>query len=90
MMRYEQAKAISGSCKTLVELIETGDHSSTGLTEELGVSKPTICRGVEFLKTQGHAIQAVGVSRRWAYRLLDVSLRESVDGLLDQQGAATG
>lgn len=77
-MRYEQAKAISDSYKTLAELIQTGDYSSTGLAEELGVYLD-----VEFLKTRGHPIQAVGVSRPWAYRPLDVSLRESIDGPLD-------
>jgi biotin operon repressor len=68
-MRYDRGLAISRRHEQLLSLVKSGAYSSERLAQKLGVSPPTVYRGVLFLKRQGHPIEAVRLSAKWAYRL---------------------
>jgi biotin operon repressor len=69
-MRYDRGLAISRRHEELLSLVRSGAYSSEVLAEKLGVSPPTIYRDVLFLKRQGHPIESVRLSAKWAYRLV--------------------
>lgn len=75
-MRYERSSAISNRHRLLLDLIQQGDHSTRSLAEELEVSEPTVSRDIEFLRDQGYEIQAIRVDRKWAYRVVEMLVRE--------------
>uniref|UniRef100_Q11FT2 Helix-turn-helix, type 11 n=1 Tax=Chelativorans sp. (strain BNC1) TaxID=266779 RepID=Q11FT2_CHESB len=69
-MRYDRGLAISRRHEELLNLVSSGAYSSDALAKKLGVSPPTIYRDVLFLKRQGHPIESVRLSAKWAYRLV--------------------
>lgn len=68
-MRYDQLNMIAERHERLFALLRQGKLSSRGLSQELGVSEPTIYRDIDYLRKQGHNIRAVRISRAWAYQL---------------------
>jgi predicted DNA-binding transcriptional regulator YafY len=76
-MRYERALAITERHDRLIELIRSGELSSTGLAQKLGVSEQTIYRDVDFLKKRGYSIRSEKHSDGWAYHLFAEPARVS-------------
>jgi len=69
-MRYERALGIAERHEKLIDLIRSGDFSSSDLAEKLGVSEQTIYRDIDFLKKNGHSIRSEKHTDGWAYHLI--------------------
>lgn len=69
-MRYGRALAISGRHDRLIELIRSGEFSSSALARKLEVSEQTIYRDIQFLKNTGYSIRSKKHVDGWAYHLL--------------------
>ena len=76
-IRYERALAITERRDKLIELIRSGELSSTGLAQKLGASEQTIYRDVDFLKKRGYSIRSEKHSDGWAYHLFAEPARVS-------------
>jgi DeoR/GlpR family transcriptional regulator of sugar metabolism len=69
-MRYERSLAIAKRHDKLIDLIRTGDFSSSVLARKLKVSEQTIYRDIDFLRKRGYSIRSEKLSDGWAYRIL--------------------
>jgi biotin operon repressor len=69
-MLYEQSLTIERRLHALLQLIRVGRHSTPVLASKLGVSEPTVWRGIAALRQRGYAIRSVKQSKYWAYELL--------------------
>ena len=69
-MLYKQSFTIERRLHELLHLIRAGRHSAPALASKLGVSEPTIWRGIAALKQRGYSIRSVKQSKHWAYELL--------------------
>jgi len=69
-MLYEQSLVIERRLQDLLQLIRAGRHSTPALARTLGVSEPTVWRGIAALKHRGYSIRSVKQSNHWAYELL--------------------
>lgn len=67
-MRYERSIAITKRHSQLLKLVGQGEHACGELAQRLGVSEQTVYRDILFLKRQGHPIQSIRLTDRWAYR----------------------
>lgn len=68
-MRYQQSLEIHERIETVLRLIETGEHSTPSLAEQVGVSIPTISRIVATLREQGHDIHSEKGPSGWRYTI---------------------
>lgn len=68
-MQYERAFEIQRRLEAILRLIETGQHSTPSLAEQLGVSIPTVSRCVQALRERGHDIRAEKDGNGWRYVL---------------------
>jgi biotin operon repressor len=68
-MPYRRSLTIESRLKDLVALVRTGDYSTSGLSEELGISVPTVSRCIRALRDRGYAIEAKRTEQGWCYRL---------------------
>lgn len=66
-MRYQRSLEIEKRLDEVLQLIETGDYSTPGLAEQVGVSIPTISRTVEALRERGHDIRSERGPNGWRY-----------------------
>jgi biotin operon repressor len=69
-MLYERALTIERRLDELLHLIRAGRHSTPELARKLGVSEPTVSRGIAALRQRGYSIRSVKQSKHWAYELL--------------------
>jgi biotin operon repressor len=69
-MLYERSQTIERRLDELLGLIRTGCLSTPALAEKLGVSVPTVSRGIMALRQRGYSIRAVKVSKSWVYELV--------------------
>lgn len=69
-MRYEKSLAIASRHNRLIQLIRSGEFSSTDLAEKLKMSEQTVYRDIDFLKGKGYSIRSVRLPRGWAYKLI--------------------
>jgi biotin operon repressor len=69
-MLYKQSHDIEKRLKELVRLIRSERHSTFTLAAALGVSRPTVARGITALRERGYSIRAVKDAEGWAYELL--------------------
>jgi biotin operon repressor len=69
-MLYKQSFAIERRLHALLHLIQAGRPSTPALASTLGVSEPTVWRGIAALKQRGYSIRSVRHSKQWAYELL--------------------
>jgi biotin operon repressor len=69
-MLYERSLTIERRLDELLHLIRAGRHSTPELARKLGVSEPTVSRGIAALRQRGYSIRSVKQSKHWAYELL--------------------
>ena len=69
-MLYERSLTIECRLDALLHLIRTGRLSTPALASKLGVSEPTVSRGIAALMQRGYSIRSVKQSKRWAYELI--------------------
>jgi biotin operon repressor len=69
-MPFERSLEIERRLDDVLRLIRTGRFSTPMLSEEVGVSIPTISRCVTALRLRGHDIRAERYEDGWAYHLL--------------------
>lgn len=69
-MRYQRSLEIEQRLQTVLDLIQIGRFSTSGLASQVGVSIPTISRCVEALRERGHNIRAVRGGDGWRYILV--------------------
>ncbi len=69
-MRYQQSRDIEKRLNELVRLIRTQRHTTFTLAVALGLSRPTVARGIAALRERGYSIRAVKDAEGWAYELL--------------------
>jgi biotin operon repressor len=67
---YEQSLAIERRLADLIRLIRAGGHSTPVLAKKLGVSIPTISRGITALRQRGYRIRPIRLPKQWAYELM--------------------
>lgn len=68
-MPYERLLVIESRLQTVLQLISTGEYSTSELAEKLGVSVPTISRDVMALRQRGNGIRAERIGMVWHYVL---------------------
>lgn len=69
-MRYQRSLAIANRHDRLIDLIRSGEFSSSDLATKLRVSEQTIYRDIEFFKRRGYSIRAEKHVDGWAYHLV--------------------
>jgi biotin operon repressor len=69
-MLYRQSGNIEKRLNEMVRLIRTQRHSTFTLAAVLGVSRPTVARGITALRERGYSIRAIKDAEGWAYELL--------------------
>lgn len=79
-MRYGRALAITERHEKLIELIRSGEFSSTQLARKLKVSEQTIYRDIDHLNGLGHLIRSVRLATSCAYQLASESLKAAEQG----------
>ena len=72
-MLYERSLTIERRLHELLDLIQAGQHSTPELAKKLGVSEPTVSRGIAALRQRGYSIRSVKQSKHWVYELLSES-----------------
>lgn len=64
---YTRSLEIEQRLAQLLDLIRKGEGSADELAAKLGVSTPTIARGIAALRYRGNEITAVRCGTRWRY-----------------------
>lgn len=68
-MLYTKSLEIETRLDSLLRFVRTGQYGADELAEELGVSVPTISRGIAALRNRGHSIKARKLAGVWRYTL---------------------
>jgi DeoR/GlpR family transcriptional regulator of sugar metabolism len=76
-MRYARSLAIANRHDKLIDLIRSGEFSSSDLAKNLDVSEQTIYRDIDFLKKRGYTIRSEKHADGLAYHLLGEPARVS-------------
>jgi hypothetical protein len=89
-MRYQLALEIHERIGEVLRLIKTGEYSTPGLAEAVGVSIPTISRIVAVLREHGHEIQAERTPKGWRYKVTKSARLTSNSPLQSNHETAVG
>ena len=68
-MLYQRSLDIENRLDSVLELIRHGGYSTPMLAEKLGVSIPTVSRGVTALRQRGHDIRSTRTDDGWSFVL---------------------
>jgi biotin operon repressor len=68
-MLYIKSQEIETRLVALLHLVRAGRYCAEELATELGVSVPTVSRGIAALRHRGHSIRAAKQAGVWRYTL---------------------
>ncbi len=77
-MFYQRSLAIERRLERVMNLIQSGRHSTQSLAETLGVSVPTVSRCLAALRERGYSIEPHRSADGWFYALGEQSPVASV------------
>lgn len=68
-MLYQRSSDIEWRLATVLDLIRTGEYSTSRIAEAVSMSIPTVSRDVAALRQRGHDIRAEKWADGWRYVL---------------------